>query len=337
MKVFVTGDAGFIGYHVSRKFLERGHTVLGIDAMTDYYDRQLKLDRLSALSVYGSFQHKSCRLEDASMLNSIVSDFAPELVIHLAAQAGVRYSLENPEAYISSNVVGTYTLLEVLREFKPAHVMIASTSSAYGGNVSLPFTETQATQAPSSLYAATKIASEAIAHSYSHLWKIPTTCFRFFTVYGEWGRPDMAIFKFVRAIEAEDPIDVYGGGRMYRDFTYVGDLVDAIELLAKSQPHVGEPVSDIDTLSPTAPFRILNIGGGSPTELNEFIAAIETATGKKADRRLLGMQAGDIRATHADTRLLRQLIGTAPSTDIQTGVGRFVDWYRAYFSGRQAQ
>mgnify|MGYP003582699704 CR=1 FL=1 len=332
LRIAVTGDAGFIGYHTSARLLADGHQVLGIDALTDYYDPQLKRDRLSRLDAHEAFEHRTGRLEDAAFIGEALQSFRPEIVMHFAAQAGVRYSIEAPEAYISSNVVGTQVLLEALKEIRPAHTLIASTSSAYGGNTVLPFSEQHSTRSPVSLYAATKISGEAIAHSYSHLWDLPVTCFRFFTVYGPWGRPDMALFKFVTAIEKGDPIDIYGFGEMKRDFTYVDDLVSAVTLLMGRPPRSGSPVGAFDTLSPVAPYRVVNIAGGAPLGLLDFVEAVEDATGKKAVRRLLPMQPGDVVETYADTRLLRDLIGSLPETTVRDGVEQFVDWFARYRS-----
>ena len=329
-RVVVTGHAGFIGYHLSSRLIRAGHDLLGIDAVTDYYDPRLKQDRLAQLDSIGSMQHLFLPLENREVVKSRITDFGPDVIVHLAAQAGVRYSIEHPDTYISSNVDGTLTILEAARDANPAHLLIASTSSVYGGNETMPFSESHTTHMPVSLYAATKIAVEAMAHSYSHLWKIPTTCFRFFTVYGAWGRPDMALFKFVDAIETGLPIDVYGYGKMMRDFTYVDDLVNAVESLLIVPPVENSPVSDYDSLSRVAPFRTVNIAAGAPTGLLEFVDAIEAAVGKEAEKRLLPMQPGDVVATFADSRLLADLIGDLPRTSVSDGVREFVDWYRHY-------
>ncbi|MDQ1204471.1 NAD-dependent epimerase/dehydratase family protein [Microbacterium sp. SORGH_AS_0862] len=334
-RYLITGDAGFIGFHLSRLLVNQGHEVLGLDGMTDYYDPQLKRDRLAVLEALGGFTHTTVMLENLADARPDVEEFAPEVVIHLAAQAGVRYSLENPDAYISSNVEGTLRLLELARDLKPKHLMIASTSSVYGGNTSMPFSELDSTRSPMSLYAATKLATEALSHSFSHLWSIPTTVFRFFTVYGPWGRPDMALFKFVSAIEAGRPIDVYGHGKMARDFTYVDDLVAAIVALSTTIPYAGSTVSPVDTLSPVAPHRVVNLGGGQPVALMDFIEAVERALGTTAEKVLLPMQPGDVVATSSDPTLLRQLIGTVPSTSVGEGVRAFVEWHANYFAQRR--
>ena len=327
MKVFVTGTAGFIGFHLARRLLEDGHVVTGFDGMTNYYDPALKRARLDILQQMPGFNQNVGMLEDAAALTDAVARSEAEIVVHLAAQAGVRYSLEAPHSYIQSNVVGTANLLEALRHHKPRHLMFASTSSVYGGNTKFPFAETDRADGPVSLYAATKKSGEAMVHSYAHLFGIASTCFRFFTVYGPWGRPDMAPIKFASAILEGRPIDVYGQGKMRRDFTYVRDLVDAIAKLMELPPETGRPVEH-DSLSAVAPFRVVNIAGGRPTELMEFIHAIEKAIGRDAMLNMLPMQPGDVVATEADTRLLRALVGQLPETPVQTGIDQFVDWYK---------
>lgn len=329
MKVLVTGAAGFIGFHLSQRLLSGGHQVLGYDGMTKYYDVSLKEARLSILRQSNSFSFVEAMLEDKAALDGAALTFMPDVIIHLAAQAGVRYSLEAPEAYISANVVGTFNVLELAKTLKPQHLLIASTSSVYGGNEKMPFEETDRTDFPVSLYAATKKACEAMSHSYSHLFKIPTTCFRFFTVYGPWGRPDMALYKFVDAIEQGRPIDVYGMGEMQRDSTAVGDLVEGIARLMHSVPSISEPASGVrDSLSPVAPWRVVNIAGGNPTPLLDFITAIENALGKTAVKNMLPMQQGDVISTSADPSLLKALTGFVPSTSIDECVSEFVKWYR---------
>ena len=330
MKIFVTGTAGFIGYNFARRLLDEGHQVIGYDGVTDYYDVTLKRARLAELAVYPGFTPVEGRLEDAELLTGTLQQAAAEVVVHLAAQAGVRYSIEQPQSYISSNLVGTANLLEAVRAHKPAHFMAASTSSVYGGNTKVPFSELDAADAPISLYAATKKSNEAMAHSYAHLFDIPTTMLRFFTVYGPWGRPDMALFKFVAAILGGRPIDIYGQGAMQRDFTYIDDLVEAMMRLVPLKPVPGAAVAG-DTLSPVAPYRVVNLAGGHPEELMDFVRAIETALGQKAECRMLPVQAGDPLTTAADTRLLHELIGPLPRTSIEAGVTRFVEWYRQYY------
>lgn len=333
-RIVVTGHAGFIGSHIVQRLLLQGHSVLGIDSLTEYYDPRLKRDRLDELRETERLTHVFAPIEDHANTLTVLQNFGPDIVIHLAAQAGVRYSIENPGAYLTANVLGTQSLLDAVKVVQPRHLLIASTSSVYGGNVKMPFAESDLTQSPVSLYAATKLSAEALAHSYSHLWKVPTTCFRFFTVYGPWGRPDMALFKFVDAMESGRAIDVYGYGEMKRDFTYIDDLVTAVERLVDTPPTVGEPVSEHDSLSAVAPFRIVNIGGGAPTALLDFIRSIEQATGKVAEKQMLPMQQGDVVATFADSTLLRELIGDVPSTPVREGVARFVEWYDEYRARR---
>ncbi|HHY50490.1 MAG TPA: NAD-dependent epimerase/dehydratase family protein [Alphaproteobacteria bacterium] len=333
MKVFVTGSAGFIGFHLCRRLLADGHMVTGYDGLTDYYDPVLKQRRLDLLRGRNGFAEVRGMLEDRALLAEAVRNAAPEVIVHLAAQAGVRYSVEHPEAYIDSNITGTFHLLEAAREVGVRHLLLASTSSVYGGNQDVPYRETDAADWPVSLYAATKKANEAMSHSYAHLFDIPTTCFRFFTVYGPWGRPDMSLYKFVGAIEKGEPIEIYGEGRMQRDFTYIDDLVEGIVRLIGVPPRANNPVAvagGADSLSPVAPWRVVNIGGGQPIDLLDYVAAIEEALEKSAEKRLLPMQAGDVRNTYAAPDLLRALTGFVPSTPIGEGVRRFVAWYRDY-------
>ena len=328
MRVFVTGSAGFIGFHLCRRLLADGHVVDGFDGMTPYYDPQLKRDRLSILERSNGFHQHVGMLEDFDALRAAYAASAPDVVVHLAAQAGVRYSLENPRAYVDSNLVGFFNLIECAREMPPKHLLCASTSSVYGQRRDTPFHETDDTDRPITLYAATKKANEVIAHSYAHLWSLPTTMFRFFTVYGPWGRPDMAPLKFIEAIEAGWPIDIYNFGDMSRDFTFIDDLVEAIVRLADVPPAVGD-ASDDPAMAPGAPFRIVNIGRGQPVPLLEFVEAIELALGKKAERNLMPMQKGDVPRTFADCTLLEELTGYRPATGVSAGVAALVDWYRA--------
>ena len=332
MKIFVTGAAGFIGFHLSQHLMEEGHTVLGFDGMTEYYDVSLKSKRLAILRQSSRFNFVEAMLEDKAALNEAAHAFAPDVIVHLAAQAGVRYSIEAPEAYISSNILGTFNVLELAKSIKPKHLLFASTSSVYGGNEEMPFFEADRTDFPVSLYAATKKSCEVMSHSYAHLFKIPTTCFRFFTVYGSWGRPDMALFKFVEAIEKGKPIDVYGMGKMQRDFTAVDDLAKGIGLLIPAEPVEGTPLSGgIDSLSPVAPWRVVNIAGGRPLALLDLIDAIEAALGKSAIRNMLPMQQGDVVATTADPALLKGLTGFIPDTPLEQCVEDFVAWYRNHY------
>ena len=330
MKIFVTGTAGFIGFHLVRRLLAGGHEVTGYDGVTDYYDPALKRARLALLGQERGFRPVEGMLEDAADLSTALERSEAEIVIHLAAQAGVRYSLEAPQSYVQSNVVGTGNLLEAMRRLPPRHFLFASTSSIYGGNTKLPFAETDRADGPVSLYAATKKAGEAMVHSYAHLFGIPSTCLRFFTVYGPWGRPDMAPIKFASAIVEGRPIDVYGQGQMRRDFTYIDDLVAAIDRLKDLSPELEKPVAH-DSLSAVAPFRVVNIAGGRQTELMDFIRTIEAALGQKAQLNMLPMQPGDVTETQSDTRLLQTLIGQVPETPVETGVARFVNWFRDYY------
>jgi len=337
MRALITGSAGFIGFHLARRLLDDGHSVVGFDAMTDYYDRQLKEDRHAILARSNAFTPIVARLEDESALRQAGDVAEPDVIVHLAAQAGVRYSIENPRAYVDSNLIGSFNLLELAKNLKPKHFLLASTSSVYGGNKKMPFSETDRADFPMTLYAASKKAMEAMSHAHAHLWDLPTTCFRFFTVYGPWGRPDMALFKFVTAIEKDQPIDIYGEGAMKRDFTYVADLVEAVTRLIGKPPVKGEPVTAAgieDTLSPVAPWRCVNIAGGTPVGLLEFVEAIETAIGHPAKCNMLSMQPGDVRETFADHRLLEALIGYRPATPVAEGLKAFVEWYRGYRAGR---
>jgi UDP-glucuronate 4-epimerase len=331
MRFLITGTAGFIGFHLAKRLLADGHEVQGVDALTPYYDVELKKKRHAVLAGSNRFTAHIAHLEDGELIAEIHAAAKPDVIVHLAAQAGVRYSLENPEAYVRSNVDGTFNLLEVMRPSPPKHFMFASTSSVYGANKQMPFVETERADHPLTLYAATKKAGELMAHSYAHLFDIPTTVFRFFTVYGPWGRPDMALFKFVDATLRGEPIDVYGEGRMSRDFTFVEDLVEAIARLVPLAPERGAASDAADSLSPAAPYRVVNIGGGAPVELTKFIDAIEAKLGKKTIRNLMPMQPGDVRDTFASADLLEKLTGYRPGTKIEEGVSRFVDWYLEYF------
>jgi UDP-glucuronate 4-epimerase len=328
MRVFVTGTAGFIGFHLADRLLREGHLVFGFDALTPYYDPRLKEARRALLLNHDNYRDTIAGLEDMTALVGAIERSAADVVVHLAAQAGVRYSLENPRAYVDSNFVGTFNLLEAVAR-KRQHFLMASTSSVYGANASAPFFESDKADHPLTIYAATKKANEVMAHSYAHLWSLPTTVFRFFTVYGPWGRPDMAPFKFLESIENDRAIDVYNHGDMQRDFTYIDDLIEAIMGLIKCVPAREAAVAD-DSLSPIAPFRIVNIGRGEPVDLLSFIAIIEEAVGKKAKRNYLPMQPGEMARTYADSSLLERLTGNRPHTSLKEGVTRFVGWYRDY-------
>lgn len=325
----ITGSAGFIGYFTAQRLLNAGWRVIGLDALTDYYDTTLKARRHAMLNQAPGFSAIEERLETPGALHRLFETHRPDAVIHLAAQAGVRYSIDNPRSYVVANLVGTFELLEAARAYPPAHMLLASTSSVYGANTDMPYREGDKTDAQMSFYAATKKSTENMAHSYAHLYALPITMFRFFTVYGPWGRPDMAHFKFTRAILQDQPIDVYNHGEMMRDFTYIDDLTAAIEALIDAPP--GDTPVPGDSLSPVAPHRIVNIGNGAPVKLMGFIAAIETACGRKAQINFKDMQPGDVPATWADASLLETLIGARPATDIQTGIDAFVAWYRNYY------
>ena len=333
-KVLITGTAGFIGFHLARLLLSEGFVVHGFDGMTDYYDVALKQRRHAILKQNQGFTATEAMLEDAQAFDVAADAFAPDIIVHLAAQAGVRYSLENPRAYIDANVVGTFKVMEAARRHAVQHLLMASTSSVYGANTEMPYREVMKADTQMTIYAATKKANEAMAHSYAHLWDLPTTMFRFFTVYGPWGRPDMALFKFVDAILEDRPIDIYNDGEMYRDFTYIDDLVRAIRLLIDTAPERPERPEDIpegDSLSPVAPYRVVNIGNSRTVRLMDFVEAIEAALDKPAIRNLMPMQKGDVPATWADASLLHRLTGYRPETDISDGIDQFVTWFRDYY------
>ena len=334
-RVLVTGSAGFIGFHTSSLLLQSGAKVLGVDNFTPYYDPSLKERRNAILSNHPNFELARISIEDGAALTDAWKAFAPDAVIHLAAQAGVRYSIDHPADYVGTNIVGTFNLMELARHNPVRHFLAASTSSVYGANTAMPFDELQRTQTPMSLYAATKGATELMGHSYAHLFGIPTTFFRFFTVYGPWGRPDMALFKFADAMLRDAAIDVYNNGQMARDFTYVDDLVRSIVDLVSAVPG-SEPVGPQDSLSPAAPFRVVNIGGGTPTPLMDYIGALEAALGKTAKKNFLPMQAGDVPATEASPALLRALTGRVPTTSVEKGVAEFVRWYREHVAAEKA-
>ena len=330
----ISGSAGFIGYYLGQRLLTDGFRVIGVDSLSDYYDPNLKRRRQANLLQNAGFSAVNEPIETPGLLADLFAENHPDIVVHLAAQAGVRYSIDNPRSYLESNLVGTFELLEAARAHPPQHMLLASTSSAYGANTEMPYRETMKADHQMSFYAATKKATEAMAHSYAHLFDLPVTMFRFFTVYGPWGRPDMALFKFTRAMLAGEAIDVYNHGEMMRDFTYVEDLVEAIRRLidaAPIRPESAEAIAEGDSLSPVAPWRIVNIGNSKPVQLGDMIAAIEDALGMEAKRNLMPMQPGDVPATWADAELLRTLTGYVPETDIREGVRRFVAWCRDYY------
>jgi len=332
MRVLITGTAGFIGFHLAQLLLRDGMVVHGFDGMTDYYDVRLKQRRHQILLQNQGFTATEGMLEDQALFDRVADDFAPDMIVHLAAQAGVRYSIENPRAYLDSNVIGSFNVMEAARRLGVQHLLMASTSSVYGANDKVPYAESDKVETQMSFYAATKKANENMAHAYAHIHGLPITMFRFFTVYGPWGRPDMALYKFVDATLGGQAIDVYNYGEMYRDFTYVTDLVRGIRLLMDAIPQRPEDgkVPEGDSLSPVAPWRVVNIGNSTSIKLTDFIDAIEVALGMKTTRNLMPMQPGDVPRTWADANLLQRLTGYRPETDVQTGVQKFVDWYRDY-------
>ncbi|MBC7164730.1 MAG: SDR family NAD(P)-dependent oxidoreductase [Roseovarius sp.] len=330
-KVMITGTAGFIGFHLARLLLAEGAEVHGLDGMTDYYDRGLKDRRHAILRQSADFSATEAMLEDVQTLRAAVEGFAPDVIVHLAAQAGVRYSLENPRAYMEANVTGTFNVMEAAQAAGVRHLLMASTSSVYGANDEMPFSEHHKADTPLTIYAATKKATESMGHAWAHIHGLPVTMFRFFTVYGPWGRPDMAYFKFTRAILEGEPIEIYNHGQMWRDFTYVDDLVRGIRLLMDAVPGGPETAVEGDSLSPAAPFRVVNIGNSDKVRLLDFIDAIEAALGQKAIREYLPMQMGDVPATWADATLLHRLTGYRPETPFAEGVARFTRWYRDYY------
>lgn len=332
MNIIVTGAAGFIGSEVALRLLREGHSVTGVDSFTAYYDVKLKEDRAARLAVYPNFRLARAGVEDAETMERVFSRVKPDIVLHFAAQAGVRYSLEHPRDYISANIVGSFNIIDLSRQHKVRHLVLASTSSAYGANQKFPFEERDSAPYPLTIYAATKLSAELIAHSHAHLYGVPTTALRFFSVYGPWGRPDMAFYLFTDKIFKGQPIDVFNKGDLLRDFTYIDDLVESIRRLMDCPPVQGGHIIRGDSLSPVAPYRLVNIGNASPVRLMDYIDAIETAIGKKAVKNMLGMQPGDVKQTYADVRLLKALTGYTPDTDYRTGIAKFVDWFRDYYN-----
>jgi UDP-glucuronate 4-epimerase len=333
-KVFITGTAGFIGFHLAQLLLDEGFAVVGYDGMTDYYDVRIKERRHQMLLQNERFTAHVGMLEDFDRLHDLMLAEQPDIIVHLAAQAGVRYSLENPRAYIEANIIGTFNVMECARELAVDHLLMASTSSVYGANTVMPFHEREKCDTQLTLYAATKKANESMGHSYAHLWNLPTTMFRFFTVYGPWGRPDMALFKFTKGILEGTPIDIYNHGEMFRDFTYVKDLVRGIALLIDAVPVRAvspDDIPDFDSLSSVAPFRVVNIGNSDKVKLTDFIDAIEAECGREAVRNYMDMQKGDVPATWADATLLKELTGYVPQTGVEEGIRHFVAWYRDYY------
>ena len=333
-RIFITGTAGFIGYHLAELLLAQGHIVGGYDGMTDYYEVRLKQRRHAMLNQHQGFSTTEAMLENEEQLKASISSFKPDVIVHLAAQAGVRYSIDNPRAYLDSNIVGTFNVMEAARAAGVQHLLMASTSSVYGANTDMPFIETERVATPLTFYAASKLANEAMGHSYAHIYDLPITMFRFFTVYGPWGRPDMALFKFTKGIIDGTPIDIYNNGDMWRDFTYVDDLVRGIAGLIDAvpqRPENPEAIQPGDSVSPAAPFRVVNIGNSEKVRLMDFVDAIEAEIGKKAVRNYMPMQQGDVPATWADASLLQSLTGYRPRTPFREGVARFVRWYRDYY------
>jgi UDP-glucuronate 4-epimerase len=338
MRVLVTGNAGFIGFHTAARLLQRGDSVVGVDVVNDYYSPEIKESRLevleqTALQSPGDYRFHRLNLADPAAVKRCFSDGPFDRVIHLAAQAGVRYSLENPHAYVESNIVAFTNILEACRHAKVDHLTYASTSSVYGANTNMPFSEHRGADHPLQFYAATKRANELMAHSYSHLFRLPTSGLRFFTVYGPWGRPDMALFLFTKNILAGEPIKLFNNGQHIRDFTYVDDIVEGV---IRVSDNIAQPDPDWDSDNPdpstsNAPFRILNIGNSTPIHLTEYVEAIEEALGKKAIRELLPLQPGDVPNTSADVSSLIKAVGYQPSIPVREGVARFINWYRDYF------
>ena len=332
-KILVTGAAGFIGFHLTRKLLARGEEVIGIDNLNHYYDVTLKKARLAQLDGQNNFRFHKMDLADRQGMAALFTDIQPERVAHLAAQAGVRYSLKNPHAYVDSNLVGTMNVLEGCRHSAVKHLVFASSSSVYGANRKKPFSVHDNVDHPVSLYAATKKSNELMAHCYSHLYGIPTTGLRFFTVYGPWGRPDMALFLFTKAILEGRTIDVFNYGKMRRDFTYIDDIIEGvIRVLDKTpEPNPNYSEFDSDPGTSSAPYKIYNIGNNKPVELMHFIEALEAALGKKASKNMLPMQPGDVPETYADIDDLEKDTGFKPNTPIEVGISRFIEWYRSYY------
>ena len=332
-KIYITGAAGFIGFHTAKKFLDKGIKVHGFDSINDYYDVRLKISRLNILKKYKNFSFTKGLLEKQKLLNHSVIKFKPSIIIHLAAQAGVRYSIDNPDVYFNSNILGTYNVIKIANKIKVKHLIIGSSSSVYGANKKIPFQELDKTDHQVSFYAATKKSSESLAHSYSSLWKLPITMLRFFTVYGPLGRPDMAYFKFTKKILDGKKIDIYNRGKMYRDYTYIDDIVDGIYKLLNKVPSVkSKKKFKNDSLSPVAPFRILNIGNTKKIYLLNFINTLEKELGKKIKRRYMPMQKGDINSTLSDSSLLKRITGYNPRTNYKIGIKKFISWYLNYYN-----
>ena len=333
MNIFITGSSGFIGFHLVKKLLDKGHKIHGFDSMNNYYDIKLKKSRLKILKSYKNFSFTKGLLENQKILSKSILTFKPKIIIHLAAQAGVRYSIERPRVYLNSNIIGTYNVIELAKKVAVKHLLIASSSSVYGANKKLPFREIDKTEIQLSIYAATKKSTECIAHSFSAIWKVPTTLLRLFTVYGPWGRPDMALFKFTKGILNKKKIDIYNNGKMYRDFTYIDDIVNAIYLLINKAPNLKQ-LGKIrnDSLSTVAPFRILNIGNTDKVFLQSFINELEKQIGIKAIKNYMPMQKGDVKMTLSDTTLLKKITGYNSKTNYKIGIKKFLKWYLKYYN-----
>ena len=331
-KIFITGSSGFIGFHTAKKFLDKGFKVHGLDSMNQYYDVKLKKSRLKILKEYKNFSFTKTDLKNKKNLNKSVLKFKPSIIIHLAAQAGVRYSIANPETYLQSNIIGTFNIIQIAKITNVKHLIIGSSSSVYGANKKFPFQEIDKTDHQVSIYAATKKSAENLAHSYSSLWKLPITMLRFFTVYGPWGRPDMAYYKFTKKILEGKKIDIYNKGKMFRDYTYIDDIVEGIYKLINKIPSIkkNKKIKN-DSLSHIAPFRILNIGNTKKVYLLDFINTLEKELDKKAIKKLLPMQKGDVHSTFSDTTLLKKITGYNPKTSYVEEIKKFIQWYKKYY------
>ena len=333
MKILITGSSGFIGFHLSKLLLEKGNSIYGVDSMNNYYDVNLKKARLHILKKYKKFNFSKANLENSKKIKNIFNKVKPKVVIHLAAQAGVRYSIDKPKVYLKSNIDGTFNIIEASNEIKVKHLIMASSSSVYGANKKIPFKEIDKTETQLSIYAATKKANESMAHAYSNIWNIPITMLRFFTVYGPWGRPDMALFKFTKGILKNKKINIYNYGKMYRDFTYIDDIVNGIALLINKAPNIKQKNKyKNDSLSPIAPFRILNIGNTKKVFLLDFIKQIEYELGKKAIRNYMPLQKGDVKQTLSNTNLLKKITGYNSKTNYKIGIKNFISWFKKYYN-----
>jgi len=332
MKILITGSSGFIGFHLSKFLLEKGNTIHGVDSMNNYYDVNLKEARLKILLKYKKFSFSKIKLENNKKIENVFIRFKPQIVIHLAAQAGVRYSIDKPRVYLKSNIDGTFNVIESSYKIKVKHLIMASSSSVYGANKKIPFKEIDKTETQLSIYASTKKSNESMAHSYSNIWNIPITMLRFFTVYGPWGRPDMALFKFTKGIIENKKIDIYNNGKMYRDFTYIDDIVNGIDLLINKPPSLKHRKKyKNDSLSSVAPFRVLNIGNTKKVYLLNFIKEIEKELGKKAIKNYMPLQKGDVKQTLSDTSLLKSITKYNPKTNYKIGIKKFIHWYLKYY------